>query len=108
MTEVRRYPATTRESGFNSLLDIGRACSFRSRARGAGLRRESHASQARLRRHVREAPQHFSESEIVEITWLNAVHYYYNLMNIPLEIESDGLMLAPPARLAYDAGIEAL
>ena len=38
---------------------------------------------------VREVP-HFSESEIVEITWLNAVHNYYNLMNIPLEIESDG------------------
>jgi len=35
--------------------------------------------------------QHFSENEIVELTWLNAVHNYYNLINLPLEIESDGL-----------------
>jgi alkylhydroperoxidase family enzyme len=34
--------------------------------------------------------QHFSEREIVEITCLNAVHNYYNLINVPLEIESDG------------------
>jgi alkylhydroperoxidase family enzyme len=33
----------------------------------------------------------FIESEIVEITWLNAVENYYNLINLPLEIESDGL-----------------
>lgn len=35
--------------------------------------------------------QNFGEGEIVEITWLNAVHNYYNLINIPLGIESDGL-----------------
>jgi alkylhydroperoxidase family enzyme len=35
--------------------------------------------------------KNFNEAEIVEITWLNAVHNYYNLLNIPLEIESDGL-----------------
>ena len=34
---------------------------------------------------------HFTEREIAEITWLNAVENYYNLINIPLEIESDGL-----------------
>jgi alkylhydroperoxidase family enzyme len=34
--------------------------------------------------------KHFSERDIVEITWLNAVENYYNLINIPLEIESDG------------------
>src|SRR5712691_248699 len=34
--------------------------------------------------------KHFSEREIVEITWLNAIENYYNLINIPLEIESDG------------------
>src|SRR5262245_2513385 len=38
-----------------------------------------------------ELRKHFSEREIVEITWLNAVHNYYNLINVPLEIESDGL-----------------
>ena len=35
--------------------------------------------------------KHFNETQIVEITWLNAIHNYYNLINIPLEIESDGL-----------------
>lgn len=35
--------------------------------------------------------KNFSEREIVEITWLNAVENYYNLINLPLEIESDGL-----------------
>lgn len=33
----------------------------------------------------------FSEEEIVEITYLIALHHYYNLINLPLEIESDGL-----------------
>jgi hypothetical protein len=30
------------------------------------------------------------ECRHLEITWLNAVHNYYNLINLPLEIESDG------------------
>jgi AhpD family alkylhydroperoxidase len=34
---------------------------------------------------------HFDEREIVEITWLCAVENYFNLINLPLEIESDGL-----------------
>lgn len=33
----------------------------------------------------------FTDREIVEITWLNAMENYNNLVNIPLEIESDGL-----------------
>lgn len=41
--------------------------------------------------------RHFSEREIVEITWLNAIHNYYNLMNIPLQIGSDGLCALPQA-----------
>ena len=38
-----------------------------------------------------ELRKHFNEREIIEITWLNAVHNYYNLINLPLGIESDGL-----------------
>lgn len=34
---------------------------------------------------------HFSEREIVEITWLCAVENYYNRLNAPLGIGSDGL-----------------
>jgi alkylhydroperoxidase family enzyme len=44
--------------------------------------------------------KHFNESEIVEITWLNAVHNYYNLINLPLEIESDGLCAIAQGRAA--------
>ena len=35
--------------------------------------------------------KHFGEREIVELTWLNAVGNYYNLMAVPLGLESDGL-----------------
>ena len=34
---------------------------------------------------------HFSEEQIVAITWVNAVENYFNLLNGPLGIESDGL-----------------
>jgi alkylhydroperoxidase family enzyme len=43
--------------------------------------------------------KHFSERDILEITWLNAVHNYYNLINVPLEIESDGLCAIAQARM---------
>jgi AhpD family alkylhydroperoxidase len=35
--------------------------------------------------------EHFSDREIVEITLINASENYYNLINAPLGIESDGL-----------------
>ena len=38
-----------------------------------------------------ELRRHFSDQQIVEITLLNAFENYYNLVNRPLEIESDGL-----------------
>jgi AhpD family alkylhydroperoxidase len=34
---------------------------------------------------------HFDDRQIVAITWLNAVENYFNLLNGPLGIESDGL-----------------
>ncbi len=43
---------------------------------------------------------HFSEREIVEITWVNALENYYNLLNLPLEIESDGFCAIAEARTA--------
>ena len=44
--------------------------------------------------------RHFSEREIVEITWVNAVENYYNLINLPLGIESDGFCSLVQARAA--------
>jgi alkylhydroperoxidase family enzyme len=38
-----------------------------------------------------ELRRHFADQEIVEITWVNAVENYFNLVNLPLEIESDCL-----------------
>jgi alkylhydroperoxidase family enzyme len=34
---------------------------------------------------------HFTEREIVEMTWLVAVEHYFNTINLPLGIGSDGL-----------------
>ena len=45
--------------------------------------------------------KHFNEREIVEITYLNAIENFYNLINIPLGIdESDGLCAIQQGRRA--------
>ena len=38
---------------------------------------------------------HFTEKEIVELTWLNAVGNYLNLMSKPLGIGSEGFCAVP-------------
>ena len=38
-----------------------------------------------------ELRSHFDEREIAELTLSNAIENFYNLLNVPLEIESDGL-----------------
>ena len=38
-----------------------------------------------------ELKKHFTEEEIIEITWLNAVENYYNYQAKPLGLVSDGL-----------------
>ncbi|MGH0029143.1 MAG: carboxymuconolactone decarboxylase family protein [Myxococcota bacterium] len=35
--------------------------------------------------------EHFDDTQIFELTWLNAVGNYFNLMAVPLGLESDGL-----------------
>jgi alkylhydroperoxidase family enzyme len=47
-----------------------------------------------------ELRKHFNEREIVEITWVNALENYYNLLNLPLEIESDGFCAIAQAQSA--------
>lgn len=42
--------------------------------------------------------KHFSERQIVELTFLNALENYYNLLNLPLGIEDDGLCALAEAR----------
>jgi alkylhydroperoxidase family enzyme len=77
---------------FRDLPDFASSPHFSERERAAlayteeitRQRKVSDATFARLR-------SHFSEKEIVELTWLNAVGNYFNLMAVPLELESDGL-----------------
>lgn len=50
--------------------------------------------------------EHFNDREIVEITLLNAIENYYNLINLPLEIESDGLCaIVAPGRPAKHVAV---
>jgi alkylhydroperoxidase family enzyme len=38
-----------------------------------------------------ELAKHFDEREIAELTLANAIENFYNLLNLPLEVEADGL-----------------
>jgi AhpD family alkylhydroperoxidase len=76
---------------FRALLDFRSSPHFSERERAAlayteEVTRERKASDATFER----LRAHFSEKEIVELTWLNAVGNYFNLMAVPLELESDG------------------
>src|SRR6185503_20490704 len=42
---------------------------------------------------------HFTDEQIVAITWVNAVENYFNLLNGPLEIHSDGLCAIAETRV---------
>lgn len=106
-------------NGCNFCIDLTRAFAMRAKVDmekfdALGSHRISHIFSERERAalaYVEEASRdkrvtdatfdslrlHFNEREIVEITWLNAIHNYYNLLNIPLEIGSDGLCALPRA-----------
>jgi AhpD family alkylhydroperoxidase len=76
---------------FRALPDFRSSPHFSERERAAlayteEVTRERKASDATFER----LRAHFSEQEIVELTWLNAVGNYFNLMAVPLELESDG------------------
>lgn len=43
----------------------------------------------------------FTETEIVELTWLIAAENYYNTLMIPLGIESDGLLMVAEERMKH-------
>jgi alkylhydroperoxidase family enzyme len=47
--------------------------------------------------------KHFDEREIVELTVENALSNFYNLLNVPLEIEEDGLLAIAERRAAARA-----
>lgn len=102
----------SRINGCGFCLDLGRAVAIRRRLgmekvnalpeyRASPLFSDreraalAYAEEATRHKRVSDATfealrRHFSEWEIAEITWLNALENYYNLINLPLEIESDG------------------
>jgi AhpD family alkylhydroperoxidase len=90
---------------FNALSEYRTSPLFSERERAA----LSYVEEITRNRRVSDATfetlrKHFTEREIVEITWLNAVENYYNLINIPLEIESDGFCALAEARIASRNG----
>jgi alkylhydroperoxidase family enzyme len=77
---------------FNALAEYQTSPLFSARERAA----LAYAEEVTRHKTVSDATfealrTHFTDREIVEITWLNAMENYNNLVNIPLEIESDGL-----------------
>lgn len=63
----------------------------------------TYAEEATRHKHVsdstfNELRKYFDEREIAEITWINAIENYYNLLTIPLEIGSDGFCSIALAR----------
>ncbi len=85
----------------NALSDYRTSPLFSDRERAALAYVEEATRHKRVSDATFEAlRKYFNEREIVEITWLDAVENYYNLINLPLEIESDGLCAIAEARTA--------
>ena len=56
----------------------------------------AYCEEATRSRHVSDATfaelaKHFNETQIVELTWVNAIGNFFNLLAVPLGLESDGL-----------------
>ena len=85
---------------FNALPEYKSSSLFSERERAA----LSYAEEATRNKVVSDETfetlrAHFNDTEIAEITLLNAIENFYNLINLPLEIESDGLCaLVPPTK----------
>lgn len=86
---------------FNALSEYLTSPLFSGRERAALTYVEEITRQKRVSDATFEVlRRHFSEREVVEITWVNAIENYYNLINIPLEIGSDGFCAIAQARMA--------
>lgn len=77
---------------YDALLQYETSSAFTERERAA----LAYVEEATRNKSVRDdtfeqVEKHFSDREIAEITWLNAMENYYNLLNRPLNIGSDEL-----------------
>ena len=85
---------------FQALADFRVSNVFTERERAA----LAFAEEATLHRHVSDETfaavrKHFSETEIVELAWVNAAENYFNLQAAVLGIESDELLALATRRL---------
>lgn len=102
--DYRRAIAVQRRMGmdkFSALADFETSDRFDARERAA----MTYAKEATTDRDVsdstfQELERHFTDVEIVELTWLIAVENYFNLLKVPLQIESDGLAELAEERIA--------
>lgn len=75
-----------------ALPEYGTSPLFSGRERAALAYAEEATRNKRVRDETFEKLRdYYNEREIVEITWVNALENYYNLISIPLGLESDGL-----------------
>ncbi len=77
---------------FRALADFRTSEAFSDRERAA----LAYAEEVTRERNARDATfaelqKHFDEGEIVELVWLCALGNYFNLIAVPLGLESDGL-----------------
>jgi AhpD family alkylhydroperoxidase len=77
---------------FAALADFRESGRFSERERAAlAFAEEVTRSHAASDASFRELQKHFDERQIVELTWLNAIGNFFNLLAVPLGLESDGL-----------------
>ena len=93
--DIKRAVAVRGKLGierFDALADWRSHSGWSDRERAA----LAYVEEATLAKHVvdetfSELRRHFDDREIAELTLANAIENFYNLLNIPLEVESDEL-----------------
>ncbi|MEN8159867.1 MAG: carboxymuconolactone decarboxylase family protein [Myxococcota bacterium] len=93
--DIKRAVAVRAELGtrrFDALADWRSSDVFDERERAA-LAYVEEATQSKVVSNATftELAKHFDEREIAELTLANAIENFYNLLNLPLEVEADGL-----------------
>jgi alkylhydroperoxidase family enzyme len=93
--DIKRAQAVRTRLGtarFDALADWRTSSAFDARERAAlAYVEEATRSKVVSDATFAELARHFDEREIAELTLANAIENFYNLLNLPLEVESDGL-----------------
>lgn len=102
--DIKRAVAVRSKLGtkrFDALADWRGSALFSERERAA-LAYVEEATRSKLVSDATfaELARHFDEREIAELTLANAIENFYNLLNLPLQIEADGLEALAAAETA--------